>query len=876
MAEASDTGNERAQRMKALQMADLGTARREHISTVDRPNKLHRIGIRQIEATRDSNRKGTEAYNLAETNREKLNSWATYHETLEENIDAENLEPLLDGQTHRMALEARIKGTNLDYPVSASRGKKATRGALHSGRGGGFAGTRGRGGTTHYPNTRSGDITRSDPNRLSPPSIPTANKAALAPLPQKPLDPSKDCNNPPTFRGRADKKRYGVSRNVPPVTKARRPVFAAPPSINFESLLADGDDFMAAVTGVQFATVAKPAQSPTPSKATEAPIKDLDVSPVPPMSQGCPESSTDLPKDATETSPQRTQSEVKVAAPFKPKVGAAASATNLMPVAPLRIDVFTNPSEIRNSQGADAVPLKTDHGFGSYLPQPQHPTGTDDHDADDLFLCASPEAPAAAHIEKDNYKTKGSNVGTSLLDISDGPEDTIPLAIRSVPKTEQPQRDESKDESNALKEKLAKLTKILLDQSLLDPDVIVYLQERKERLEKELAEKELISHPEILKAPNHTTEPGNTKHIQPGPPNPGAPVAAQNAPPTVNLLSDTTNGNAGEPVNLRSSQNAKSEPNPVEVKNPSVQKSAGDSVGQTAIHATPQGPTTKTQTTSIKEVPLIIGDHLLPGRPMKKSEPPRPTAPAYEPKEQHHFTFSHALTFPGNLNHNSNQSSTFNQGAQCNEPVAFTYRPTSCGTAPMAASNMGNQSVNIMHITPTAHVSPVGPAGSNAPKSRFKMRDTPQFPISAATMQYYSGSLLGEQIKPLTSPIRKTNENISPAMNFASPQPIEPDQKSSGHSRNQSSSLSPVASTFRPVSQNRSPIPAAFGATHTGRTTTNHHSRFSSTTSETFPEPKSIFVAEMAKRGVSVSGAPANSALVERKRSGMEGSKYAH
>lgn len=60
----------------------MGTARREHISTVDRPNKLHRIDIQQIEAIRDSNRKGTEAYNLAETNREKLNSWESQYALL--------------------------------------------------------------------------------------------------------------------------------------------------------------------------------------------------------------------------------------------------------------------------------------------------------------------------------------------------------------------------------------------------------------------------------------------------------------------------------------------------------------------------------------------------------------------------------------------------------------------------------------------------------------------------------------------------------------------------------------------------------------------------------------------------------------------------
>ncbi|KAG5205240.1 hypothetical protein GTR04_3871 [Trichophyton interdigitale] len=870
MAETSVTDDERATRMKALQMADLGTARREHISTVDRPNKLHRIDIQQIEAIRDSNRKGTEAYNLAETNREKLNSWATYHETLEENMDAENLDPLLDGQTHRLALEAKIKGTNLDYPASSSRGKKVTRGALHSGRGGGAAGSRGRGGTSHQLNTRSGEVTNSDPNRLNPPVF-TSTKKTLAPLPQKPLDPSKDCNNPPATRGRADRKRYGSSRNLPPVTKARRPVFAAPPNINFESLLADGDDFMAAVAGVQFATVAKPAHPPETSRGPEAPTKSQVVSPAPPVSQECPVPSDNFQKDVPE-SLQQPHPEVKAVVPSEPDAEAATPATNLKPAAPLRIDVFTNPSEIRDGQGADTVPLKTDHGFGSYLPQPQRQsTDAENHDADDLFLCTSPEAAADAQIEED--KTEGVNIGTSLLDISDGPEDTIP---QTQPASQSaPQRVEPKDESKATKEELAKLTKILSNQSLLDPEIVVYLQERKERLEKELVEKELVRNPEVVKTPIYTTEPGNTKPIQSGASNLVALVATSSAPTTANLLSDITNSTTDDVVSPNSSENIKNEPTPVEVRKPEVQNSNDNTFDHNIVYAIPGAFPSKPQT-SPHDVPLIIGDHLLPGRPMKKCEPPRPSAPVYEPK-QHRY--------PGTLSDHSNQPSTFNQTHQFHEPMVFTYHATSGGTsaaaptfpyAPVATSTTGSQPAIITHTAPISLVSPTGSAVPNAPKSRFKMRDTPHFPISAATMQYYSGAFPEEQMKPPTTPIHKTNENINPAMGFVSSQPIEPGQKSGDHSRNQSSSLSPVANTFRPVLQGRSPIPAAFGAPNSGRSATGHHSKFSSTASETPREPKSVFVAEMAKRGVSVSGAPVNNQPVERKRSGMESSKYAH
>lgn len=306
---------------------------------------------------------------------------------------------------------------------------------------------------------------------------------------------------------------------------------------------------MAAVAGVQFATVPKPSQPPETPKGPEAPTKSQDVSPVPLVSQECPDLSDNFQKYVLEPPVQQRQPEVTAVVPSEPNAEAATPATNLKPAAPLRIDVFTNPSEIRDGQGADTVPLKTDHGFGSYLPQPQRQrTDEENHDADDLFLCASPEAAAAAQIEED--KTEGVNIGTSLLDISDGPEDTIPQT-QPVPQSVL-QRAEPKDESNTTKEELAKLTKILSNQSLLDPEIVVYLQERKERLEKELVEKELVRNTEVVKTPIHTTDPGNMKPIQFGASNLVASGATLEAPTTDNLLSDIANRNTDDVVNPNS------------------------------------------------------------------------------------------------------------------------------------------------------------------------------------------------------------------------------------------------------------------------------------------------------------------------------------
>lgn len=57
--------------------ADLGTERRERISTNDVHDRYSRIGIDQINADRASNQVGSEVQRLAEKNKAQLNSWAS-------------------------------------------------------------------------------------------------------------------------------------------------------------------------------------------------------------------------------------------------------------------------------------------------------------------------------------------------------------------------------------------------------------------------------------------------------------------------------------------------------------------------------------------------------------------------------------------------------------------------------------------------------------------------------------------------------------------------------------------------------------------------------------------------------------------------------
>lgn len=54
---------------------DLGTARREYISTVDTNNKIRNVTIEAIEAAREANKKGSAVHRLAEKNKDSLNAW---------------------------------------------------------------------------------------------------------------------------------------------------------------------------------------------------------------------------------------------------------------------------------------------------------------------------------------------------------------------------------------------------------------------------------------------------------------------------------------------------------------------------------------------------------------------------------------------------------------------------------------------------------------------------------------------------------------------------------------------------------------------------------------------------------------------------------
>lgn len=75
MNQAAFLGNGLANNYRS--QADLGTARREHVSTVDDAKNISHARLADIEATRKSNIPGTDAARLAKKDEARLSAWSS-------------------------------------------------------------------------------------------------------------------------------------------------------------------------------------------------------------------------------------------------------------------------------------------------------------------------------------------------------------------------------------------------------------------------------------------------------------------------------------------------------------------------------------------------------------------------------------------------------------------------------------------------------------------------------------------------------------------------------------------------------------------------------------------------------------------------------
>ncbi|EDP50074.1 conserved hypothetical protein [Aspergillus fumigatus A1163] len=201
---------EAIERLKRLQMEDLGTLRREYISTVD-TKKFRNIRLEDIEATRMINVAGSDAAHLAQVNQARLNAWANAYKDLCDPADQEPLDHLLNGQSHRLGLRAVIEGSGgQSYSKSSKKNDSSPQVAGHAlsgrsastrvskptSRGGGGIGTKGRETKQTSPNAQTRVTHQGAVAKLG-------NHVVQSPHARKHLqDPALDINNQPPKKSR--------------------------------------------------------------------------------------------------------------------------------------------------------------------------------------------------------------------------------------------------------------------------------------------------------------------------------------------------------------------------------------------------------------------------------------------------------------------------------------------------------------------------------------------------------------------------------------------------------------------------------------------------------------------------------------------------
>ncbi|KAJ5747799.1 uncharacterized protein N7511_009495 [Penicillium nucicola] len=216
-------GSERLKNLIEMQMSDLGTSRREVITTHDVFNDGGPLPG-QLDADRECDKPGTLAYRLARANNNSLSAWSNFHKTITDTDEIEELEDINEGQSHRRALNDQFTGLRRPMPQLSSQPFFSTHPAPANsrGRGGGHAGTTRRSPHTLSPtNSRTsyhGGIVKTSNGHRSV-SMPTGSR----------LDPALNINNDDIDphaggRGRRRGRGRGVDRGSVRATLSKRPL----------------------------------------------------------------------------------------------------------------------------------------------------------------------------------------------------------------------------------------------------------------------------------------------------------------------------------------------------------------------------------------------------------------------------------------------------------------------------------------------------------------------------------------------------------------------------------------------------------------------------------------------------------------------------
>ncbi|BCS00828.1 uncharacterized protein AKAW2_51169A [Aspergillus luchuensis] len=215
---------------------------------------------------------GSAAQRMATANQGILEDWANVHKTIGDTEDLENLDSLLDGQSHRLQLSAMIRGSGGQNYIGDQRrsGSAPAIRSLHPvGRGGGVIGTRGRG-------TRQSSL---------PPSNFAPRGHAAQPQKRSHRDAALDDND--FYRTaregnalrkveamRGQNRRSSVRRLTSSMSRPRRPV---------SHMLSQPQSFLAAARSLVSARTTPAAPTPASQTSRDAGISETSQKPSEPM-----------------------------------------------------------------------------------------------------------------------------------------------------------------------------------------------------------------------------------------------------------------------------------------------------------------------------------------------------------------------------------------------------------------------------------------------------------------------------------------------------------------------------------------------------------------------------------------------------------------
>lgn len=570
----------------------------------------------------------------------------------------------------------------------------------------------------------------------------------------------------------------------------------------------------------------------------------------------------------------------------------------------IKIHVITSLSTGGLNKATDSVTQKIDHGFGTCLPQPQVRNPASGDSFNQLINSLETRRQGKASNSNKFRKPKPSEVKEiDLLDMDDEPDENespvvkLPVVQPEVKKAPviklprvSPEVKKAPVEISDPAQELEKILQILACPSELTPFAVDYFEWRKHQLTEEISSMNAAIPPAKKEGENRDIidlDIDDGARQSSTAPAPGPSEKPKDEELTlISIETETEEGESeyetaggdaddeadeqsdgeligGETDASSSGQgvlvNREMEDITIETEDSTIgpissanwEQSNQSLIGESAVSREVK----KTQQPKETESDNLIGSRWLPGQAVQSEDqlPPvkrvavQKSAAVFEIKEDADVLAAAAAIK--------------NEPAPIPTPKGLapttSVPPTSISTSPAAKvpTQILPTPTTPVRTTPVPVPAPITtPTLPQAPtiskiepprRPRLPMREVPNFPISAATMQYFSGRATQDDGSTVV------DENAAPDYGNANPQT---------HRRKTSSSsgLSPAAPTFRPnlVSRPKANNVETPQRGHSGRQSSQHSQLTSpspkANTNTSQQISKTIFVIEMEKRGITV------------------------